>query len=123
MQDVKEIREELSSHRAQGQIRYPPALRVRAGRWAVAARSRGLTQQEVAAELGMPWQTLRRWTAQLKRPHHPLPPNLEPLPVLIEDPEAEAVAVAHTFVLVTPKGHRVEGLDLDQLATLLEALS
>lgn len=64
----------------------------------------------VAETLGLPINTVRRWSATAGSPS-----RLAPVEVVTD------VAPAHP-VLVTPCGHRVEGLSVAALAVLFERL-
>ena len=102
--------------------RYPEELRAEA----VAIARRELARDEslgsVAGRLGIGSATLGRWLEA--------PPTerreLRPVEVIeVEEPEGVAndpAPVEGHLVLLTAGGHRVEGLLLDELALLLEAL-
>jgi hypothetical protein len=99
--------------------RYPEVLRAEAVAitdWAV---TRGTRLSSVAKRLGVGQATLGRW---LESPPEELP-ELRPVD-LIESDEAttEALRSGGSLALVTAGGHRVEGLHLDEVALLLEAL-
>jgi len=99
--------------------RYPETLRAEAiaiTDWSV---TRGSRVAEVAERLVLGVATLRRWLAS--------PPDelseLRPVDVIgPAEAAAEPVRREGQLALVTVGGHRVEGLRLDEVALLLEAL-
>jgi transposase-like protein len=97
-------------------IRYPAAFRATAVALAGPRLERGGSIARVARDLGLPIQSLGRWV----RPAMPAAP-LRPVAVTAER-EAAAPPPAG-LVLLTPQGHRVEGLDRDGLIAVLRALA
>jgi transposase-like protein len=97
-------------------IRYPAAFRAAAVALAGPRRGRGGSIARVARDLGLPTQSLGRWLR--------LPPGSPgaPLRPVTVTPEREAAPPA-SLVLLTPQGHRVEGLDRDGLIAVLRALA
>lgn len=100
--------------------RYPGELRAEAVSVARAAMERGVSLGSVAAELGVGVGTLGRWLEDS--------PAREWRAVeVVEEPEpaAERSVEASSrpgLVLITSRGHRLEGLSLEQAGILLEAL-
>lgn len=99
--------------------RYPEELRAEAVAVARAALGRGESLGRVARELGVGPMTLSGWMED--------PPATEWRPVeVVEEPEASAQTAvepsSRDLVLITSRGHRLEGLSLDEAALLLEAL-
>ena len=97
-------------------IRYPAAFRAAAVALARPRLGRGVAVARVARDLGLPTQCLGRWLhAQ---------PAAAPLRRVAVIPEREvAPAPPARLVLLTPQGHRVEGLDRDGLIAVLRALA
>jgi hypothetical protein len=101
--------------------RYPEALRAEAVALARAAVEAGGSLGSVAGELGIGAVALSRW---MEDP----PPVTEWRPVEVVEglePTAESRVEAcppHGLVLITSRGHRLEGLSLEEAALLLEAL-
>jgi hypothetical protein len=87
--------------------RYPDAVRARVVSWVESERARGRCLSVVAAELGMPVTTLMRWCASRRA-----------LPVVVE---TVAPVTSSAVSVVTPSGWRIEGLSLEQAASLLGA--
>lgn len=91
-------------------VRYPSEVREAVAAFVRAERSRGVTFGALATGLALPVNTLRRWSER-----HSVRPRLAPVEVVAETP-------APVPVLVTPSGHRVEGLTVAALGDLLERL-
>lgn len=99
--------------------RYPEELRAEAVALARAGVAGGESLGWVAGELSIGAVTLARWMED--------PPTTEWRAVeVVEEPEPVSEAPfpssAPGLVLVTARGHRLEGLSLDEAALLLEAL-
>ena len=96
--------------------RYPAALRERIARWAGVQRQRGARWRQLASELGISAESLRRWGA-LEAPRTSM---LVPVEVV---PEAGVeVAADRPLRLVTRAGHRIEGLSITDAITLVRVL-
>jgi transposase-like protein len=95
-------------------IRYPAAFRAAAVALANPRLERGGSIARVARDLGLPIQSLGRWLR--------LPPAAPLRPVAIP-PEPTVAPTRAGLVLLTPQGHRVEGLDRDGLIAILRALA
>lgn len=100
--------------------RYPETLRAEAVSLASAAVESGASLGSVAAELGLGAGTLARW---LEKPSVSSWRAVE----VVEETEPAAVSRAEPslrpgLVLITSRGHRLEGLSLDEAAALLGAL-
>lgn len=108
------VREKMGERRGRG-VRYPEALRVEAVACAREGLASGASLGEVASRLGIGIPTLSRWLEQGGVV------GLREVEVLEPCLPAGGV-VSAGVVLVTPSGHRVEGLELAQLAELLRAL-
>jgi transposase-like protein len=77
-----------------------------------AMKASGMTLKAIAYELGLSLATLSSWRGEFTEPAGFRTVAVGP-----------AAGGASTPVLVTPSGHRVEGLDLATLAQLLRTLS
>jgi hypothetical protein len=101
----------LSAHHpARGKL-YAPATQAAVVEFARARRSEGASWQRIAAELGMRFETVRRWHS---RPSGM--PTMRAVEVIAEGPRAVGVAV------VSPAGHRIEGLTIEEAIAALRAL-
>ncbi|MHA2313385.1 MAG: hypothetical protein ACXADF_18005 [Candidatus Thorarchaeota archaeon] len=105
------IRRQQSSRSHQA-VRYPSDLRQRVIDYVRAGRSRGESNQSLANDLGLALNTVRRWSADRSG-------RFERVRIV----EKDGGAPGERLVLITRSGHRVEGLGLSSLATLLERLS
>lgn len=97
---------------------YPVAVRDRVCAYVAERRAVGATAGMVASELGLSRHSVVAWTKARQTRG-----RLRPVEV-VADPEPATgvapVALAPSFpVLISPKGYRVEGLDVDALAALL----
>lgn len=131
MESLESIRALLTTSRPRASaIGFPADVRRRVGIYAAARRARGDRVAAVALELGISHTSVSRWSIVEAAP--PLqfvavevqadvvvPDALKapPTPVVLRTAPSPA-----TPTLVSPRGYRVEGLDLDALATLLGRL-
>jgi transposase-like protein len=95
--------------------RLAPPLRAELIAYACAQRATGVSMQAIAAALGVAPESVRRWT---QRSAGAARGALVPVHVVPEPPRASRTALT----LVSPRGFRVEGLDLADVGTLLAAL-
>jgi hypothetical protein len=96
-------------------VRYPVAFRAAALAVARPRVGRGVAIARVARDLGVSTQCLGRWLRTR--------PGPAPLRRVAVAPEPEAPRPPFGLVLLTPQGHRVEGLDRDGLVAVLRALA
>ena len=89
--------------------RVPPELKAHVSSYAKGRRAQGTSYAAIGRELGLAEQTVQRWCAGTSRP------AMVPVEVVAEGRSGIA--------LVAPSGYRVEGLSLDELVSLLRALS
>lgn len=118
------LRQELSDPRvARGEDgwQYAANVRVRALAYARQRRAEGGGIKRIAAELGVPWQTLAYW---LKAPGS-ASTGAALVPVALRGDMAESPGARwpSTLVVHGPLGLRIEGLDIEGLAELLRRLS
>jgi hypothetical protein len=97
--------------------RYPRSLRLRVATHARERLARGESLCRVAESLGLALATLQRWTAA------PAAARLRSVRHRETSAEREATAQVARPVLVTPRGFRVEGLDVELLLGLLRHLA
>jgi transposase-like protein len=93
--------------------RYARALKARIVDVAQARRAQGATWTQLAEQLGVSLETLRRWCAMTSTKG---PARMRRVRV-VAHPAASSVVS-----LVSASGHRVEGLTLEQVVVLLRAL-
>jgi hypothetical protein len=96
--------------------RYPAALRDRIARWTRARRASGGNWQDIAAELEIGIETLKRWTAS----GHMTETALVPIEVIADAPGLGTGD--HEFCLVTRAGHRIEGLRLADVIEIVRVV-
>ena len=101
-----------------GAPRYGLELRERAVKLLVQRQKRGETSWTVSAELGLPWQTLRRWEASASAEGKTRSP-FRPVAVVASN----AAKAGPGLVLRWPSGVSVTGLTVEELALLLKSLS
>jgi len=81
----------------------------------------GLSEVQVAEALGLSVKTIGRWASPRSEGLDPTSTPGQLLPVRLAAEPLAPVPEAHP-VLLTPAGHRVTGLSLEQLALLLRML-
>jgi hypothetical protein len=91
--------------------RYPAELRHQVAEYFRAQRSEGRPLREIASELGLPINTLNRWSERTDASG-----RVRRVEVVESPPSGSPV-------LICASGYRVEGLDLSSLALLLERLA
>jgi hypothetical protein len=103
--------------------RYPKRVQKRVVEYYRLRSSQGLSDGEIAAEVGIPSKTIQRWHEQTpEATSQTQSPAFEP--VQIAEPVASAMhAYRGTLVVRGPAGLCIEGLDLDTLAELVRRLS
>ena len=93
--------------------RYPSRLRAQITAWIRARRNRGAWWCDVAHDLGVPAETLKRWAASV-------PNAATARMVAVEVIDAPPVG---TVTLVSPTGLRTEGVAIADAITLLRGLA
>lgn len=92
--------------------RYPEDLRRRIVAHVISERSKGVSVHSTATSLGVSHPTLLGWLQTESN-------GFRSVAVRPSAPEGETA----TLCLVTPQGHRVEGLDREDVAFLLRSLA
>lgn len=109
----EELKRELLVLGPRGRGRpYPRGLLEKILSYTVTRRRQGAELLAVGAELGISWKTLGRWLGARKTS-----PRFERVQV------AAAPAATKSLVVHGPRGLRIEGLDVDGVAELLQRLS
>ncbi len=109
--NASSLRAALTTHQPGRGKRYPRELKARIIDHARARRGAGASWAHIAEELGLAFETVRRWCkATESRSSRSL------VPVLVSEADERAVSV------VSPAGHRIEGLTLQQAVAVLRAL-
>jgi hypothetical protein len=99
---------------ARGRLRRD--LRERCERYAAAREAAGAAQKLIASELGVSAMSVQRW---LRAKQKATTTAMVPVRVVAPRPHQE---LAESLVMTTPRGLRVEGLDLDALCTVIGRL-
>ena len=105
------LRAALASHEPGRGRRYSPDLKVRIIEFAQSRRGEGASWVEVASEIGIGIETLRRWCMAAE----PKPRAMVPVRVVADRHEV-------TVSVVSAGGHRIEGLTLPEAIAVLRAL-
>ena len=109
--EVQRLRASLARMRPGRGRRYGAAVRRRIARVAGQLREDGGSWRDVGEALGMPLETVRRICVEGEGST----PGFVPVKITPESRHGE-------ITVVTPSGHRVEGLDLEAVAVLLARL-
>ena len=112
-----EVAEHVGARRSK-KWRCPPELRSRIVEYARSCREQGRTVGDIAADLGLIESTVARW---LRREAAELKAGFRSVAIVASE-DRLAPHTTGALRLVTPNGYRVEGLDADTLAYLLEVL-
>ena len=86
--------------------------------WANRQRAAGASLSAVAEELGVASETVRRWSARSA----PATAATALVPVEIVANEPTPTTRSRSLTVVAPGGYRVEGLTVEEAATLLRVL-
>jgi hypothetical protein len=106
------LRAALASHEPARGKRYSPALKTRIIEFAQSRRSEGASWVEIAGDIGVGLETLRRWCmAAAPKPSRSM------VPVRVVADRAE-----RTVSIVSAGGHRIEGLTLHEAVAVVRAL-
>jgi len=112
-----EVAEQLRSGRSK-KWRCPADLRSRIVTYANACREQGRPVGDIAAGLGLVESTVGRW---LRREAQEVRAGFRPVAIVASE-DRPAPHPVGSLRLVTPHGYRVEGLDPETLAYLLQVL-
>ena len=97
---------------------YPAVVRERVRVYTAKRRAEGATPGVIAEELGLSRHSVLAWTVP-----PPEVARLRPVEVVADAPPSSAPAPAQRrLALISPKGYRVEGLDVAALAELLAVI-
>lgn len=119
--EAEQIRREVERQQGEaqgGRLRYKPALRRRAVAYLGRREGAGQTAWTVSQEVGLPWQTLRRW--QQAGEGEAERTSVFRQVALARD--ERQVAPQAGLVVQGPQGLRIEGLSIRELAELWRSL-
>ncbi len=105
------IRAALLSHDAGRGKRYPQELKARITEFAKKRRREGASWAQIAEDVGIAFETLRRWCIAMGETSPAM------VPVHVVPDEAE-----RTVSVVSPTGYRIEGVSLRDAVAVLRAL-
>lgn len=118
LDEAKQIRNEIARLRPDKRRRYPPGLKARIMDWHARATASGMFEADAAKLLGMKTWRITEWRRAPTQDATRASASLAL--VRVETPEPPP---AMGLALVTPSGHRVEGLVLAQVVALLRELA
>lgn len=109
-----QLRDGIAQHRpVAARSGFPPELKAAVVQFARRQRAVGQTWRVIADSLGLSTKALRDWCA---------PEKAATMLAVQLRPDEISLRNHNSVALVTPRGFRVEGLDLAELAQLLERL-
>jgi len=97
--------------------RIPTVVRERVVAYARVARARGMSWRRIARAVGLSTSGVQRF-AHVR----PSPPQASLVPVVVQAPMEESLLASAGLSLLTPSGHRLERLSLEDAVALLRAL-
>ena len=117
-EEAKQLRHEILKLRPDKRRRYDDALRRRILSWVERAVAAGNSELDCSKAIGV-----KKWRFTLWRRLEARPPESERAQLALVHIEAPPSAMPNALVLVAPSGYRVEGLSLEQVATMLRGLA
>ena len=106
------LRAALASHEPARGKRYEPLLKARIIGFARSRRAEGGSWVQIASEVGLAFETLRRWCVAAE-------PSASRAMVPVQ---VVADPIDHTVSVVSASGHRIEGLTLQEAVSVVRAL-
>jgi transposase-like protein len=106
------LRVALASHEAGRGKRYPRELKARIIEFARARREDGTSWAQIAEDLGIAFETVRRWCLAAEPA---TPRSMVPVRVVADGAD-------RTVTIGSPAGYRIEGLTLREAVAVLRAL-
>lgn len=115
MQQDRELRDlvrTIAAVRKRGDARYPSKLRARITAWVEVQRKRGEWWTDISTALGMPAQTLVRWTESRRD----VATDMRAVDVIDAPPIG-------TVTLIAPTGIRIDGVSIDAAIAILRGIA
>lgn len=112
MQQDRELVCAVEALRRRGGARYPVELRARITTWVITRRESGACWTEISEALGIPTQTLVRWTEASSA----VGGEMKEVDVIDAPPYS-------TVTLVAPSGLRIEGVSIDAAIAILRGIA
>ena len=113
----KRIRGDIAKLRPDKRRRYPSESKARILAWTRRATALGMLEAECGRVLGIKAWRISTWQRQ-----DPMPRAEADEPVALVPIDVSPLTIHDGPTVVTPSGYRVEGLSLEQIATLLREL-
>jgi len=110
--ELARIRRMVAAHKPGRGRRYKADVRREVARYARRRRDQGATWATIADEVGLWFETVRRWCARMAQSTA----SIVPVEVVIETETTAPV------VIVSPSGYRLEGLEPAEAVAALRAL-
>lgn len=114
--EVEALRREVRKHGKRRGKRYPAGLKVRLVTHALRRRADGVPLAMIGEELGLAYETVRRWCMDAEPGSAPVKSRSAVVPVEVVVERRSSLAV------VSPSGFRLEGLDVAEAVAVLRAL-
>ncbi len=115
MQHDRELRDlvrAIAALRKSGDARYPTKLRARITAWVAVQRERSEWWTDISTALGMPAQTLVRWTES----EGDVATEMKAVDIIDAPPIG-------TVTLIAPTGLRIEGVSIDAAIAILRGIA
>lgn len=109
--ELADLRRSVQGHEGGRGKRYPAELRLRLRRWVRRRRGEGASAAAIAAELSLPLSTVSHWASSRSQPTALVPIEVVP------DPRP-----SRTLRVLSPSGFAVEGVTVEEAASLLRLL-
>lgn len=121
LDEAKQLRSEIARLRPDKRRRYPTDLKARILDWHARATAASMYEAEAAKILGIKSWRVTMWQRAATRAARATGLATEPLALVrVETPDLLPVT---SLTVVTPSGHRVEGLGLTQVVALLREIA
>ena len=109
--ELRDLARAITAFRKRGDARYPATLRARITAWVIARRDRGEWWTEISEAIGLPTQTLVRWSDASSASSEMKMVNVIDAPPI------------GTVTLVAPSGLRIEGVSIDAAIEILRGIA
>src|ERR1700759_2471698 len=118
LDEGKLIRSEVAKLRPDKRRRYPDPLRARILHWVDRATASGMTEPECSHLIAVKTWRFVMWRREVARRK-----ATEATPLALVPIHITGRPTSTTMAVITPSGHRVEGLTLAEVTTLLRELA
>jgi hypothetical protein len=118
LDEAKQLRAEVAKLRPDKRRRYPDDLRRRILSWVGRAVAAGQVESECSKAIGV-----KTWRFTMWRRLEATTPRSDCEPLALVPITVPGMSISSQLSVVSPSGYRVEGLSLEQVATLLRELA